>query len=231
MSEGNLVRDGSKNKEKNNPADHHCNSPKSGPSMGKVSPEVESLILMSPIRITRHDANHFALHGKKVRRTSLSMRNFLKKVATFFGVGLSPKAPGTVATVATIPLVVLLSWAGPLVYMAAIVVLLPVGILAAEIYEQDKGGHDHSEIVIDEVVGFLITMVWLPMTWQAILIGFVLFRLLDITKPLFIGYLDKKIQGGLGVMIDDIAAGIVASLIMQVLYTRTNWLGSQILVP
>lgn len=158
------------------------------------------------------------------------LRNFLKKLAIFFGVGLSPKAPGTVATFATIPLVMLLIWAGPLAYMLTTLVLLPVGIIAAEIYEQDMGGHDQKEIVIDEVVGFLITMVWLPMTWQAILIGFVLFRLLDITKPLFIGYLDKKIQGGLGVMVDDIAAGVVASLIMQLLYSHTNWLGAQVLV-
>lgn len=159
------------------------------------------------------------------------MRKFLIQLATLFGVGRFPKGPGTVATMVTIPLVILLWKLGPLVYMGAIVLLLPVGIIACEFYEQEKGGHDHKEIVIDEVLGFLITMVWLPLTWQAILIGFVLFRLLDITKPLFIGYLDKKIQGGLGVMVDDVAAGIIASLIMQVLYTQTNWLGSQVLVP
>ncbi|QLY25905.1 phosphatidylglycerophosphatase A [Bdellovibrio sp. KM01] len=158
------------------------------------------------------------------------MRKFLLKLATFFGVGLSPKAPGTVATVATIPLVLLLNWAGPFIYMGATMAITILGILAAQAYEDDKGGHDHSEIVIDEVAGFLIAMIWLPMTWQAILIGFGLFRLLDITKPLFIGYLDKKIQGGLGVMIDDVAAGIVVSLIMQFLYSHTNWLGSQVLV-
>lgn len=159
------------------------------------------------------------------------MRNFLIQLATLFGVGRFPKAPGTVGTLLAIPLVVMLSYLGPLVYMVAIVLLLPVGMVACEFYEQEKGGHDHKEVVIDEVLGFLITMVWLPMTWQAILIGFILFRLLDITKPLFIGYLDKRIQGGLGVMVDDVAAGIVASLIMQVLYTQTNWLGSQVLVP
>lgn len=159
------------------------------------------------------------------------MREFLKQLATLFGVGRISKAPGTVATVATIPLVILLANLGPLVYMGVVVLLLPVGIVACEFYEQDKGGHDHKEIVIDEVLGFLITMVWMPLTWQAILIGFALFRVLDITKPLFIGYLDKKIQGGLGVMVDDVAAGIIASLIMQVLYTQTNWLGSQVIVP
>jgi phosphatidylglycerophosphatase A len=62
------------------------------------------------------------------------------------------------------------------------------------------------------------------------LIGFALFRLLDITKPLFIGYLDKKVQGGLGVVVDDVAAGIIASLIMQFLYTETNWLGVRLLI-
>lgn len=133
-------------------------------------------------------------------------------------------------TIATIPLVLLLSHFGVFIYMIVTILLLPVGIVAAEFYEQDKGGHDHKEIVIDEVLGFLITMLWLPMTWQAILIGFVLFRVLDITKPLFIGYLDKKIQGGLGVMVDDVAAGIVASIIMQALYTYTNVLGSQMVI-
>lgn len=161
----------------------------------------------------------------------LTMRNFLVRLATLFGVGRFPKGPGTAGTLATIPLVVLLWKLGPLVYMAAVILLLPVAIAACEYYEQAHGGHDHKEIVIDEVLGFLITMVWLPMTWQAIVIGFALFRVLDITKPLFIGYLDKRIQGGLGVVLDDVAAGVIASLIMQVLYTQTNWLGSQVLVP
>lgn len=151
-------------------------------------------------------------------------------LATLFGVGRSPKAPGTIGTLATIPLVFLLNWAGVYFYMAAVILLLPVGIAACEIYQNEMGNHDPKEIVIDEVFGFLITMVWLPMTWQAILIGFAVFRVLDITKPLFIGYLDKKVQGGLGVMMDDLAAGIIASLIMQTIYTQTNWLGSQVLV-
>lgn len=153
------------------------------------------------------------------------MRSFLLSLATLFGLGRLSRAPGTVATVATIPLVFALSYGGHLLHMAVCIILLPIGILACEIYEQEHTGHDHKEIVIDEVLGYLITMVWLPMTWRAILIGFVIFRLLDITKPLLIGYLDKKVQGGLGVMADDVAAGIIGSLIMQTLYTQTNWLG------
>ena len=158
------------------------------------------------------------------------MRNFLIQLATFFGVGRLPKAPGTFGTLAAIPLYLLMFQAGPIIYMILLLLLVPVGIAACEFYEQKNGGHDSQEIVIDEVVGFLITMVWLPMTWQAIVAGFLLFRLLDITKPLLIGYLDKKIQGGLGVMLDDIAAGIIASLILQILYTQTNWLGAQVMV-
>jgi phosphatidylglycerophosphatase A len=115
--------------------------------------------------------------------------------------------------------------------MAAVLLLIPLAIIAAAAYEQDHlhadsaDGHDRSEIVIDEVVGFLITMVWLPMTWQSLLLGFLLFRFFDILKPFPIGYLDRKVPGGLGVVVDDIAAGIFASLILQAVYSYTSILG------
>ena len=156
------------------------------------------------------------------------MNRFLKNLAVFFGAGYFPKGPGTFATLLTIPLALLMLWAGPLYMMGFIVLLIPVAVLAAQAYEQESGGHDHSEIVIDEVLGFLITMVWLPMTWQAVLAGFVLFRVLDIFKPFPIGYLDKKIPGGWGVVVDDIAAGLIANVILQIVYVKTSWLGVQI---
>lgn len=158
------------------------------------------------------------------------LRNFLKNLATFFGVGRFPKGPGTAGTVATIPVVLLLSWAGPLVYMAFTILLLPIAVWAAQVYEDDQGGHDHKEIVIDEVLGFLITMTWLPMTWKSMLIGFLLFRVLDIFKPFPIGYLDRKLPGGLGVVLDDVVAGIIANIVLQYLYQHTSWLGAQIMV-
>ncbi len=158
------------------------------------------------------------------------IRNFLKKMATFFGVGFFPKGPGTAGTLAAIPFVLLLSWAGPLIYMAAEIILLPLAVLAAQIYEDDEGGHDHKEIVIDEVLGFLITMTWLPMTWKSMLVGFLLFRVLDIFKPFPIGYLDKEIRGGFGVVIDDVAAGVIASIVLQYIYQHTSWLGAQVMV-
>jgi len=156
------------------------------------------------------------------------LNKLLLQIAIFFGAGKSPKAPGTVGTIATIPLWYLLSQLGPIFYMLITFLLVFVGVAAANAYEAVAAKHDSKEIVIDEVVGFLITMTWLPVTWQSLLIGFAVFRVLDILKPPPIRQLDRKVQGGFGVMVDDIAAGIIGSIIMQILYNQTNWLGMQI---
>lgn len=157
------------------------------------------------------------------------MEKLAEIIATFLGVGKSPKAPGTVGTLATLPLAFCLNWLGPLYMMGFILLFTPVAVWASDVHQKRLGVEDPQEIVIDEVVGFLITMTWLPMTWQAYLAGFFLFRLLDITKPFPIGYLDRKVPGGFGVMADDIAAGIIANIVLQILYTKTAWLGVQIL--
>lgn len=153
------------------------------------------------------------------------MRTFLKQLAVFFGVGHAKRAPGTWGTVAAVPLAVGLTFFGPFVYMAVTVVMLIVAIIACDIYEQDKGDHDSPEVVVDEVVGYLIAVTWLPATWQTFLLGFILFRLFDIWKPLFIGVVDRKMKGGVGTVMDDVAAGIVANVILQMIYYKTSWLG------
>lgn len=147
------------------------------------------------------------------------MREFLKLIATYFNIGKFPKAPGTVATIATIPLFVLLSRLPDIAYLMTVFTITIVGVFAAQAYEADAEKHDSKEIVIDEVAGFLITMAMIPCTLKSIALGFVLFRIFDILKPWPIGMLDKKVQGGFGVMADDIAAGIIASVIMQVVLT------------
>jgi len=147
--------------------------------------------------------------------------------ATFFYAGCSPKAPGTVGTLATIPLWYLLAQLSILPYMVIVFILSIVGILVAQAYEGMVQKHDSKEIVIDEVVGFLITMTWLPLTWQSVVFGFILFRFFDIVKPPPIRQLDKKIGGGVGVMVDDIAAGIICNIILQIVYAQTSWLGAQ----
>ena len=158
------------------------------------------------------------------------MRTLIKMIATYFGIGFSPKTPGTVASLAALPLVFFISKLGPIYYMIFTFLLTIAGIIVCEAYEKMNEGHDRQEIVIDEVVGILITMTWMPQTWQAYLVGFLLFRFFDILKPFPIGRIDQKVGGGLGVMLDDVAAGIIANVILQVIYTKTNLLGSQILI-
>ena len=147
---------------------------------------------------------------------------------TVFGVGFSPKAPGTFGTLATIPLWFLVSKFHIIFYMLFTFALVIAGIFASQYYETYTHKHDSKEIVIDEVAGFLITMMWLPITWQSVVIGFVLFRFFDIVKPGPIKMLDQKIKGGVGVMIDDVVAGIICNLILQIVYNQTSWLGAQI---
>lgn len=156
------------------------------------------------------------------------MTKILLLIATFFKVGKFPKAPGTMGTLAAIPLWWGLAQLGPLPYMAITLLLIPVGIMASTAYIAYSNTHDCQEIVIDEVVGYLITMVWLPITWQSAVLGFIIFRILDITKPPPIRSIDRNVKGGFGVMADDIVAGIIGSIIMQLVYTQTNWLGVQI---
>jgi phosphatidylglycerophosphatase A len=140
---------------------------------------------------------------------------FLLLIATFFNIGKSPKAPGTVATLATIPLFILMSRLSDVTYLVSVFAIIILGIFAAQAYESVATEHDSKEIVIDEVAGFLITMALVPCTWKSIVLGFALFRLFDILKPWPISVLDQKVKGGVGVMVDDIAAGIAASILLQ----------------
>lgn len=157
-------------------------------------------------------------------------RSFLVQLATVFGVGRLPKGPGTWGTLAAVPLVVLLLWAGPFWHMGFAVLFLPVSILAAEMFEQESGTHDSKAIVIDEVIGYVIAMTWLPLTWQSVLAGFVLFRCLDILKPYPISVLDREMKGGVGVVVDDVAAGIITNIVLQFVASHTMWLGVQTIV-
>jgi phosphatidylglycerophosphatase A len=156
------------------------------------------------------------------------MKFTVELLATYFYVGKLPKAPGTWGTLLTVPVWYAMTKLSSLLYMVLVFLLLLLGIFICQLYEKYFATHDASEIVLDEVVGFLITMTWLPVTWQSLVAGFVLFRALDIMKPPPIRQLDQKVKGGMGVMIDDVGAGIIANLILQLVYTQTSWLGAQI---
>ncbi|MGE0631373.1 MAG: phosphatidylglycerophosphatase A [Pseudobdellovibrionaceae bacterium] len=158
--------------------------------------------------------------------------SFINKCADFIAtgayVGKAPKAPGTLATAASLPLVWLINQAGAIPYLVITGIIVVLGLVASSIYEEVHKSHDDGSIVIDEVAGILITMAMLPMTWQAFVCGFLIFRFLDILKPFPIGYLDKKVPGGAGVMADDVLAGIIGNIILQLLLARTTLLGVQI---
>ncbi len=147
--------------------------------------------------------------------------------ATFFYLGRAPLMPGTVGTLGAIPLVFLFSLFGVYGYMAATFVLCLFAIRVADQYESLVQDHDPKEIVIDEVVGFLVTMFWLPLTWQSFGICFLVFRVLDVIKPFPINIIDKRTKGGFGVVADDLVAGVIANIALQFVYTQTNWLGVQ----
>ncbi len=156
------------------------------------------------------------------------MPKLIDALATWFYLGRLKPGPGTWGTLGAIPVVLALQLFGPMGYLVGALVFAVVAILVATLYERFHDGHDHSEVVIDEVVGFVITMTWLPHTWQAWVAGFLLFRLIDIVKPPPIRQLDLKIPGGLGVVADDIGAGIAANIILQIIFTNTSWLGHQL---
>ena len=131
-----------------------------------------------------------------------------------FGSGLSPKAPGTVGTLAAIPLWWLLAQLPLSVYLVVVFIAAVAGITICGSASKKLGVHDHGGIVWDEFVGFWIAMAALPVSWLSLLLGFGLFRLFDILKPWPISWLDKRVSGGLGIMIDDVIAGLAAAAVI-----------------
>jgi phosphatidylglycerophosphatase A len=139
-------------------------------------------------------------------------------LALGFGSGLAPKAPGTFGTLAAVPLFLLLAMLTPTYYLAAVIVMSIAGIYICGKAANDVGVHDHPAIVWDEFVGYFITMFMVPVSWQSVLVGFLLFRVFDILKPWPISFIDKKMTGGAGIMFDDILAGIFSLIIMHLIF-------------
>ena len=136
-------------------------------------------------------------------------------IAVGFGSGLAPKAPGTAGTLIAIPLYMLIQPMPLISYLMITTCLFIAGIWICTYTAEKLGVHDHPSIVIDEIVGYLITMIAAPEGWLVMVIGFVLFRLFDALKPWPISWFDRNINGGLGIMLDDVVAGIAALVIIQ----------------
>jgi phosphatidylglycerophosphatase A len=142
-------------------------------------------------------------------------RNPIHFLAFGLGSGASPKAPGTLGTLAAlVPYYFMQDLSQP-IYVVVLVVSAILGIYLCGKTARDIGVHDHGGIVWDEFVGMWLTLFAAPQGWQWIAIGFVLFRVFDILKPMPIAWLDRRVHGGIGIMLDDIVAGTFAWLCLQ----------------
>ncbi|NII52891.1 phosphatidylglycerophosphatase A [Luteibacter sp. SG786] len=134
-------------------------------------------------------------------------------LACGFGSGLTPKAQGTFGSLAALLPWLLLRELPLLAWLAIIVVAFAIGVWACEVSGRILGVADHRSIVWDEFVGQWIALLpALVAPWWAVVLGFLLFRLFDVWKPWPIGWFDRRVKGGLGVMLDDVIAGLFAAV-------------------
>jgi phosphatidylglycerophosphatase A len=153
------------------------------------------------------------------------MKGLAVFIATFGYVGYFPVAPGTAGSAAALALYALLRWAATApVEIAVIVAVMAVGIWAAHGTERALGRKDPGIVVIDEVLGMLITLALLPLSLTGIVAGFLIFRALDVIKPFPAGRLEH-LHGGYGIMADDAMAGVYGNLLLRAgIWLFPSWL-------
>ncbi len=144
------------------------------------------------------------------------MKFFVLFWATGFGIGYLPIAPGTWATLLAIPMESFLSKIPSPFYELTLLTLFFLSSRISEKAESLFGRRDDPRIVIDEMLGFFITLLWIPKTPLSMGVGFLLFRFFDILKPFPIRYLEKRLKGGYGVVMDDIVAGAYGNVLLRV---------------
>jgi len=133
-----------------------------------------------------------------------------------FGSGLTPKLPGTAGTLVGALLFILIPNISWIAYFVIVVCGFLFGIFCCGYTARILNVHDHHSIVWDEIIGYLITMFMVPKEWMWILIGFILFRAFDILKPWPISFIDRRMGGGLGIMLDDVIAALFSLAIIQI---------------
>ena len=144
-------------------------------------------------------------------RLGLPLRHPAALVATWFGVGLLPFAPGTWGSLAALPFAwAIVALAGPAALAVGAIVAFAAGCWAAEKIAEASGQYDPGFVVIDEVAALWLVLVAAPLDWRAYLAAFVLFRVFDIVKPWPARLVERRVEGGLGIMLDDIVAALYA---------------------
>ncbi len=159
-------------------------------------------------------------------RESFRKADLFEKLAlclsSWFGAGLMPAAPGTFGTLTALPLVIVMNGIGGFYEALVLMIFISVAIWSSDLTQKLLGRDDPQEVVIDEVAGFLLTLFLLPSSLLLLSLGFVLFRFFDILKPFPIGRLEKKVKGGMGIVLDDVLAGIYANLSLRLILLYLN---------
>ena len=141
-----------------------------------------------------------------------------KLVATAFGAGYAPRAPGTCGTAVAVPLAWALASLSVFHFSLVAVGVTLLGVACAQRADRAWGTQDNQRIVIDEVAGYLVTVIPVDRSgWAPLAVGFVIFRALDILKPPPVRWLDEHLPGGWGVVLDDVAAGLMGAAAMALL--------------
>jgi phosphatidylglycerophosphatase A len=147
--------------------------------------------------------------------------NFKKRLVLFLATGFNsgniPVAPGTFGSLVALPICYIMSLVSPSVAAVTTAGMFVFAIWMAGSAEKMLNARDPGCIVIDEIIGMMITLLWLPFTLFSAVAGFILFRVFDILKPFPIRLLDRKLSGGMGIVLDDVLAGIFSHLILRVL--------------
>ncbi len=150
---------------------------------------------------------------------------FVMFIATGFYSGYLPKAPGTWGTVVALPINLLLIQLEPKIYFTSLVAIFVISIITAGSAEKIVDHKDPGLIVIDEIIGMLIALIYVPATPLAWGMAFLIFRFFDIIKPFPISWVDKHLNGGTGIVMDDVLAGIYTLVIMQLILKYSGLLG------
>ena len=138
----------------------------------------------------------------------------LKNIATLGFIGYLPKAPGTFGTLAALVFFALIKPSIP-VHVLLVILVTALGIIASSRAEKMLNEKDSGHIVIDEFAGYALSVLLLPHTLSSLVASFLLFRFFDILKPFPIRWIERSILGGVGVMADDLVAGVYTNLVMH----------------
>jgi phosphatidylglycerophosphatase A len=155
--------------------------------------------------------------SRPARIPGAALRQPVVLLASGFGAGLAPIAPGTAGSLVGVLIYMAMAELPILPYVALTLLLAVVGVWVCDRAGKRLGVSDHPGIVWDEIVGLLITMTGTPWSWQGVVLGFAFFRLFDILKPWPIASIERRVPGGLGVMLDDVMAGLYALACLQIL--------------